>query len=406
LLSFFSFLECGNCGEKYDANQLQTVCNSCKKPLLANYDLEAVKDTINPTVFMQRPADMWRYWELLPVKEKKNMVSLGEGKTPLLALHKIPKTLGLKNLMIKDEGKNPTGSFKCRGLSAAVSKAKEFGVQKLVIPTAGNAGGALTAYAQRAGVNSCIIMPADAPQINKVETVVSGAPVFLVDGLISDAGKIAKELEPAGFFNVSTLNEPYRIEGKKTMGIEIAEDLNWKLPDVLIYPTGGGTGIIGIWKAFQELQTLGWINEIPTRMFAVQTDGCAPIVKAWNAGETESEFWEGAQTEAAGLRVPKALGDFLILKALKESGGGAVAVSDTELLADVRNLAAEGFFVCPEGGATLSGLKRLLDQGEIDKDEHIVLLNTGTGLKNAELFEVQPPVVRNANDVIKRLGLS
>lgn len=402
-LSFLQALKCGKCGKIYNATRLQTVCNVCVKPLLARYDLEGVKDAITPRIFKERTADMWRYWELLPVKEEKNKISLGEGATPLLKLRKTAETLGMKELWLKDDGKNPTNTFKCRGLSVAVSKAKEFGVQKLVIPTAGNAGGALAAYAQRAGLEACVIMPADAPQITKIETTISGADVFLVDGLISDAGKIASELETVGFFNVSTLKEPYRVEGKKTMGLEIAEDLNWELPDVIIYPTGGGTGIIGIWKAFKELNTLGWIDEIPTRMFSVQSEGCAPIVKAWREGKDESGFWEGAKTVAAGLRIPKPLGDFLILRALKESHGGAVAVSDEELLEDVQTLASEGFFVCPEGGATLSGLKHLRDQGEIDKDEHVVLLNTGTGFKYAELFRADPPVIWHVKDILDRM---
>ncbi|MFQ6123803.1 MAG: threonine synthase [Candidatus Heimdallarchaeota archaeon] len=399
-MSFLQALQCGKCGKTYEATHLQTVCNDCAKPLLARYDLEGVKDAITPRVFKERPADMWRYWELLPVKEQKHKISLGEGVTPLLQLRKTAKALGMKELWLKDDGKNPTNTFKCRGLSVAVSKAKEFGVRKLVIPTAGNAGGALAAYAQRAGLEAYVIMPADAPQITKIETTISGAHVFLVEGLISDAGKIARELETAGFFNVSTLREPYRVEGKKTMGLEIAEDLNWELPDVIIYPTGGGTGIIGIWKAFKELETLGWISEIPTRMFSVQTEGCAPIIKAWREGKDESEFWEGAKTVAAGLRIPKPLGDFLILRALKESNGGAVAVKDEELLEGVQKLAMEGLFVCPEGGATLSGLKHLRAQGEIDKDERVVLLNTGTGIKYVELFNADLPVIRNVQDIL------
>jgi len=338
---------------------------------------------------------MWRYWELMPVWERENLVSLGEGWTPMTETSRLGEELGLDSLYVKDEGLIPTGTFKSRGMSAAVSKAKELGVERLALPSAGNAAGAMCAYAARAGMPAYVFMPSDAPKVNKVESEVVGARVVLVDGLITDAGKLVKEgTDEMGWFNLATLGEPYRVEGKKTMGLEVAEQFDWQLPDVIIYPTGGGTGIIGMWKAFNELEEMGWIGPERPRMISVQAAGCAPIPRAYEEGEEESEYWEDAETMAAGLRVPKALGDFLVLNAARESGGKALAVSDDEIMKALRLIAEkEGLFTCPEGAATLAGLQKMMDNGEVDRDESVVLFNTGTGLKYTDLFKVEAPTV-------------
>jgi threonine synthase len=332
---------------------------------------------------------MWRYAELLPVQNDNNIVSLGEGFTPLIAAGRLGGALDLPHLYIKDESANPTGSFKARGLSAAVSMAKELGLKKLAIPSAGNAAGAMAAYAAHAGLQSYIFMPADTPRANIREAEVFGAQVNLVDGLISDCGRIvAERKDKEGWFDLSTLKEPYRIEGKKTMGYELAEQLGWELPDVILYPTGGGTGLIGMWKAFREMETLGWIGSRRPRMVTVQSAGCAPLVRAFQNNETSAEFWHDAQTIASGLRVPRAIGDFLILQALRESDGTAVAVEDSELVDAMKMCGRlEGLFLCPEGATCLPALRKLVEAGWIGADEKVVVFNTGTGLKYLEVFD-------------------
>ena len=393
-MSQLTHLECSKCGERHDADQVQTVCKQCGKPLFARYDLERAKETLTKRDLVGRVSSMWRYREILPVRRSENVVTLGEGWTPLIPTRRLGESLGLKNLLVKDEGIIPTGSFKARGLSAAISKAKELGIKRVALPSAGNAAGAIAAYGARAGIEVYVFMPEDAPKVNAVESDVVGGKVVFVKGLISDAGKLVKDgAQEMGWFNVATLGEPYRVEGKKTMGLEVAEQLDWKLPDVIIYPTGGGTGIIGMWKVFDELEEMGWIGSERPRMVSVQAEGCSPIVKAYIEGKEESQFFEGANTVAAGLRVPKALGDFLILNAVRESKGTAIAVSDEELMADVRLISRlEGIFACPEGAATISALRKMVEAGEVDRDESIVLFNTGSGLKYTDLFDVKAPI--------------
>ncbi|MFQ5606293.1 MAG: threonine synthase [bacterium] len=386
--SYLSHLICSHCDTVFDHEMLQTFCHTCNKPLLAVYDLEQARSKMRKRDFAVRPADLWRYHELLPVMDPTHVVSLGEGFTPVMPLPQLGKKHDLPHLWVKDEAQIPTGSFKARGLSAAVSKARELGVQKVAIPSAGNAAGALAAYAARAGMACFIFMPRDVPKINIIESKITGARVTLVDGLISDCGKlVAEKKSKMGWFDVSTLKEPYRLEGKKTMGLEIAEQFNWTLPDVIVYPTGGGTGLIGMWKAFAELQELGWISDHKPRMISVQSTGCDPITRAFVEGKEASEFFEDADTLAAGLRVPKAFGDALILKALKESQGLAVSVTDAEIMDAVSELASsEGLFVCPEGAATWAAVKQLKSRGEIAASDKIVLFNTGSGLKYPEIF--------------------
>ncbi|MDP7208167.1 MAG: threonine synthase, partial [Candidatus Bathyarchaeota archaeon] len=312
-MSYFTHLECSKCGHWHDINKVQTVCVECGKPLFARYDLEALKSDVSPADLVGREASMWRYWELLPVKNKANKVSLGEGWTPLTQVKHLGKAIRLPDLWIKDEGIIPTGTFKARGLAMAVSKAKELGIEKIALPSAGNAAGAMAAYGARARMESYVFMPVDAPDVNKIECQIVGAKVFLVNGLITDAGKmVADGIPDMGWFPLSTLKEPYRVEGKKTMGIEVVEQFEWSLPDVIIYPTGGGTGIIGMWKVFDELEELGWIGSERPKMVSVQASGCAPIPKAFEEEKGESEFWQNAETLATGLRVPHALGDFLV----------------------------------------------------------------------------------------------
>jgi threonine synthase len=385
--SYLSHLECTNCGKQHDCEALQTTCDACGKVLYARYDLDAAKRELTRETIEARPASMWRWFELMPVRHEANVVSLGEGGTPLLAAHGIEARLGAREVWIKEEGLNPTGSFKARGLSAAVSRAKELGVRKLAIPSAGNAASALSAYGARAGIETFIFMPADTPGAMKNECKVYGAHVELVDGLISDAGRIVRERGPAeGWFDVSTLREPYRAEGKKTMGLELAQQFAWKLPDVLVYPTGGGTGIVGMWKAFDELEALGWIGPERPRFVSVQAEGCAPIVRAYDAGVREAEPWQDAHTIAPGIRVPAAIADYLILDAIRDSRGAAVSVSDDEILAAMSEIARlEGVFAAPEGAAGYAGYKKLLAQGKLDPAESAVLFNTGSGLKTHEL---------------------
>jgi len=331
---------------------------------------------------------MWRYAPVLPLTKPANIVSLGEGMTPLVRTSRLGAKLGANDLWVKDEGVNPTGSFKARGMSCAVSMCLELGATKLAVPSAGNAGGALATYAAAAGLESNIFMPMDVPKANEIECRVSGANVTLVDGLISDCGRIVGERKKAeGWFEVSTLKEPYRIEGKKTMGYEVAEQFRWQLPDVIFYPCGGGVGLIGMWKAFEEMEALGWISSKRPKMIAVQADGCAPIVKAFEEGMPASIFWEGAATAASGLRVPKALGDFLVLKAVRDSGGTAIAVSDAEMIQACVDLASsEGIFAAPEGGSCVAALRKLLANGFLKADERMVIYNTGSGLKYLEVF--------------------
>ncbi len=382
--SYLSHLECSGCGKTYSHNEIHTFCSICQSPLLSHYDLEKVCQEVDRDQITRRKKGMWRWRELLPVLDEENQIFLGEGDTPLLSLPRLQKELGLVNLYVKDESSNPTGSFKARGLAAAVSKAKELGVEKVIIPTAGNAGGAMAAYAARAGLRAYIFMPRDTPFANIEESRMAGAEVILVDGLISDAAGMAGEKARAeGWFDVSTFKEPYRVEGKKVMGYELAESFDWQLPEVIVYPTGGGTGLVGMWKAFAELEALGWLkNTKRPRMVSVQADGCAPVVKAFQKGASFCDFWTNAQTIASGLRVPKSFADHLILQDIYDSEGTAIAVSDEAILESQKQLASmEGIFAAPEGAATLAALKELIKQGWVHPEERIVLFNTGSGLK-------------------------
>ena len=387
-MTFLTHLECGMCGNTLDAAKIWNLCPQCHKPLLARYDLEAAKKAINPEIIKQRPPDLWRYKEILPVTNPDNILTLGEGFTPLHHARRLGTVLNFENLYIKDEGLNPTGSFKARGLCMAVSRAKELGITSISIPTAGNAGGAMSAYAALAGMEAWVFMPKDVPEPFINECKALGASVTLVDGLITDCGKIAaEEVKKFGRFDMSTLKEPYRIEGKKTMGLELAEQMNWTLPDVIIYPTGGGTGLVGMWKAFDEMEKLGWIDSQRPRMVTVQSEGCAPMVKAFHEGKEFADPWQGAKTVADGLRVPAAVGDFLILRALRESNGTAIAVPDSEIM-ESSNLICrtQGIFPAPEGGAALAGFCRLRKQGWIKGHETVVLFNTGSGYKYYRLW--------------------
>ena len=367
----------------YAAGELHNVCTACGKPLLVRYDLSRASRSLTRDSLSSRRADMWRYREVMPVESDANIVSLGEGWTPLLHARRLGESLGMRRLHIKDESLNPTQSFKARGMSAAVSMALELGVRKLAAPSAGNAAGALAAYAASAGLEAYLFMPSDTPRANIVECEQTGAHVTLIDGLITDCGaEVARRKDAEGWFDVSTLKEPYRVEGKKTLGYELAQQLGWRLPDVILYPTGGGTGLVGMWKAFDEMEAMGWIGADRPRMVTVQAAGCAPIVRAFESGATHAAEFPNAATVASGLRVPKAIGDFLILDALRASGGAAVAVTDAELMAAVGEIGRlEGMFVAPEGAACLPALRILLDRGEVQRDEHVVLFNTGAGIK-------------------------
>jgi threonine synthase len=397
---YVSHLACPKCDATYDSEQIIQLCR-CGAPLLVHYDLERVEAAFRKEDLATRPPDLWRYQELLPVKGEVNRVCLGEGMTPLLPLKKLGREIGLPNLFMKDEGIIPTGTFKARGAAVGVSRAKELGIEALAMPTNGNAGAAWAVYCAAAGIKAIIVMPEDAPPIPRGECAISGAALYLVDGLISDAGKIvARAVADHGWFDASTLKEPYRIEGKKTMGLEIAEQFDWQLPDVILYPTGGGVGIIGIYKALQELEAMGWIRGKFPRLVAVQSTGCAPIVKAWQQNKSESEFWENAVTLAFGITVPKALGDFLVLEAIYKTDGCAVAVEDNEILkAEALMASREGTFVCPEGAATLSAAVQLAREGWIKPEERVVLLNTGSGLKYPETVVTQPPVLSPEDDL-------
>jgi threonine synthase len=382
-------LECSFCKREYEARRVHSVCTECGKPLLVRYDLKRIaKFLTRPSLYARRP-DLWRYREVLPVRREDNIVSLREGWTPLLHVRTLGESLGMTELYVKDESLNPTQSFKARGMSVAVSMAKELGIKKLAAPSAGNAAGALAAYAARARIGAYLFMPRDTPRANIIECEAAGAHVTLIDGLITDCGaEVARRKDVEGWFDVSTLKEPYRVEGKKTMGYEVAEQLAWVLPDVIIYPTGGGTGLVGMWKAFDEMQQLGWISEKRPRMVSVQAAGCAPIVRAFELGERFAAEFQNSATVASGLRVPKAIGDFLILDALRESGGTAVAVTDYEPIDGALELArSEGIFAAPEGGACVPALRKLLERGDIKPDEKVVLFNTGSGIKYLDAFE-------------------
>jgi threonine synthase len=380
-------LECSKTGEKYEPGQIHGLSKQ-GWPLLVRYDLDTIRRQWDRVALANAPHTMWRYAPILPVRSPSNIVSLQEGFTPLHKLHRLGPQFECDDLWLKDEGVNPTGSFKARGLSCAISMCRELGIRKVAIPTAGNAGGALAAYAAAAGMEAHVFMPRDVPRANFIEAQAFGAKVTLVDGLISDcARRVSEGKEREGWFDVSTLKEPYRIEGKKTMGFEAAENFGWNLPDAIFYPTGGGVGMIGMWKAFDELQQLGWIGPKRPKMIAVQAEGCAPIVRAFERGEESSEFWQGAATAASGLRVPKALGDFLVLQAVRESGGTAVAVSDDEMMNAAQQLASsEGLFIAPEGGACLAALKKLRASGFLSRNERILIYNTGSGYKYLEAW--------------------
>ena len=356
------------------------------------YDLKTASAALTKSSLQGRVSTLWRYRELLPLEDDANLVSLGEGFTPLLEAKNLVREFGMQRLWIKDEAQNPTGSFKDRGLSLAVSRAKELGVKKVAIPSAGNAGGSLSAYAARAGIEAYVFMPKDTPAANQIEARQYGAHLTLVDGLINDCGRIIAERKAAeGWFDVSTLKEPYRVEGKKTMGYEIAEQLNWKLPDVIIYPTGGGTGLIGMWKAFQEMEELGWIGSKRPRMVSVQAAGCAPVVKAFTEGKENAEPWPQAETVASGLRVPQAVADFLMLRALRESNGTALSVSDDEMLAEIPRVGrAEGIFSCPEGAACVAALRHLTEQKWIKTTDEVLIFNTASGLKYLDVLQPAP----------------
>lgn len=387
---FLTHLECSKTGKIYDSNSLHNLSES-GAPLLARYDLDKISKEITRDDFKDREPDMWRYRELLPVREDVSPISLGEGFSPLRRVDRLAGEIGMNNLFIKDESMNPTGSFKARGISAAISGALQRGAKAFAIPSAGNAAGALAAYAAEAGTEAYVFMPKDTPEAFKLECDYYGAHVELIDGLITDCGQIVQERkEVEGWFEVSTLKEPFRLEGKKTMGYELAEQSGWELPDVIIYPTGGGTGLIGMWKAFEEMERLGWIGSKRPRMVSVQTKGCAPIVKAFSNKMKSADPWQNAQTVVSGLRVPNAVGDFLILNALYESGGEAVAVTDQELISYSKLMAQHtGILPAPEGGATLAALMKLKERQLVEKDEKVVLFNTGTGLKYLEALGME-----------------
>lgn len=382
--SYFNNLVCTYCFKPYPADVVINLCPDCQKPIFAQYDLDNLKTNLSPADLLGRRMDMWRYWELLPVKTPGNAVTLGEGLTPVISVDHLCNSFDIAGLFIKDESQNPTGSFKARGLSMAMSRCKELGISGVVLPSAGNAGSALSAYAARANIHAHIFLPSDTPKKYIEECRMYGADVNLIDGLIDECGRIAREFAGKNnLFDLSTLKEPYRIEGKKTMGLEIAEQFRWELPDVIIYPTGGGTGLIGMWKAFRELEQLGWISNKYPRMVVVQADGCAPLVKAYENAQRFAQAWVNAHTEATGIRVPAAVGDFLISDIIKNSGGTAVSVSETEM-SDAQRLlmSKEGLGVCLEGAATYAALTKLSKNNLLKADDKVLIYNTGTPLKN------------------------
>ncbi|HEX3787149.1 MAG TPA: threonine synthase [Pseudonocardiaceae bacterium] len=393
--SALSHLDCSRTGERYEADEVQGVSDA-GVPLLARYDLDRVKATVTPADIAHRAPDLWRYHEVLPVRDPANIVTMGEGMTPLVPLAAYGKTIGVPQLLMKDEGVIPTGTFKARGAAVGVSRAAELGVKGVAMPTNGNAGAAWAVYAARAGMRSLIAMPVDAPSITRAECAIAGAELYLVDGLIGDAGKLINAAVRArsGYQEVSTLKEPYRLEGKKTMGYEIAEQLGWQMPDVIMYPAGGGVGLIGIYKAVLEMRELGWIGAKLPRLVAVQAEGCAPIVRAFESGMDVSVPFENAHTVAFGITVPKALGDFLVLEAVRATEGTAIAVSDDALLTEQRRLAREeGLFICPEGAACMAAAMQLRESGWLGADDQVVVLNTGTGLKYPETVTVDVPTL-------------
>jgi threonine synthase len=380
--TFVTHLECSETGKHYPPDRLYNLSDT-GKPLLVRYDMDALAASISKETLLERPPEFWRYREFLPVREAENIVRLGELMTPLIPSRFFDESLSMPSVLVKDEGRLPTGSFKARGIALAVSMAKELGVKRMAMPTNGNAGAALAAYCSRAGIESYVFCPDDTPEINVREIAFQGAHTFRANGLINDCGRIVGEgKKETGWFDTSTLKEPYRIEGKKTMGLELAEQLDWQLPDVILYPTGGGTGLIGMWKAFDELEAIGWIGSKRPRMVAVQAEGCAPIVKAFEEGKSHAEHWENAYTAAAGIRVPAAIGDFLILDAVRSSDGFATAVSDQVIL-DTQALIAhsEGMLLCPEGAATAAALIKEVDSGRIGRQDNVILFNCATGLK-------------------------
>ena len=399
-MSLVSHLECARCRKHLELGKVHNLCD-CGSPLLVRYQLAGIEGPALRRRLASRPPNLWRYRELLPVTRESSIVSLGEGFTPLLHARRLGERLSVPNLYLKDEGVNPTGSFKARGQAVAISMARELGLKKVAVPSAGNAGGAMAAYAAVAGMKALVCMPVGTPVVNRLECALLGAEVVLVPGSIKDCGRALREhIELEGWFDMSTLKEPYRVEGKKTMAYEVVEQLGGEVPDAMIYPTGGGTGLVGMWKAFDEMEELGWIGQKRPRLIAVQATGCAPMVRAYAAGAERAEEWVNPETIASGLRVPSAIGDFLILRALRESHGAAIAVSDGAMLDGIRQIAeTEGLVTAPEGGATLAALKRLLEEGSFARDDTVVLFLTGSGYKYLEAMQqaasrLQPPVER------------
>jgi threonine synthase len=398
--SFLTNLKCSYCNKEYSADIIQTTCTACGKVLLAQYDLESAKKVMSKDTILRRPGNMWRWFEIMPVRNPENVVTLGEGYTPLLPALRLGKPWGANKLYIKEEGVNPTGSFKARGMGAAVSKAKELGVKAIGAPSAGNAASALAAYGARAGIETYIFMPQDVPEMHRKEGYMYGSHVYLVKGLINDAGKIVRTLAgPRGWFDVSTLKEPYRQEGKKTMGLELAEHFDWELPDAVIYPTGGGTGIVGMWKAFDELEAMGWIGSKRPKMICVQSNGCAPIVKAYDEGKRHADLFPNANTIAGGLRVPIAIGDYLILDAIRASGGKALSVTDDEIRMAMKEMSQnEGVFASPEGAATYVAYKHLMNDSFLKPEESVVLFSCGSAFKNADMLPIGGEPIIDPND--------
>jgi threonine synthase len=392
LMPNVSHLECSLCATRFEANKIHNLC-PCGGALLVRYDLKTIRENWTRDSLAQSSPNIWRYWPVLPATRRETVVSLGEGMTPLLHTQRLGAAIGLPDLWVKDEGLNPTGSFKARGMTCAITMARELGITKIAVPSAGNAASAAAAYSAAAGIEAHIFMPADVPHANFIECKALGAHVTLVNGLISDCARIvAERKDQEGWFDLSTLKEPYRIEGKKTMGYEVAEQFGWQLPDAILYPTGGGVGLIGMWKSFEELEELGWIGAKRPKMIAVQASGCQPIVRAFERGEPRTEFWHDASTVAAGLRVPKPLGDFLTLKALRESGGTAVAVDDQEIIdAGIELATREGIFAAPEGAACIPALRKLLASGFLWPRDRVVVYNTGSGLKYLESYATRFP---------------
>jgi threonine synthase len=401
-VSFVTHLECANCGQQYDPAQVHNLCTQCQRPLWVRYDLAALKKAFSKEKLKQRPWTLWRYLEMLPIGDPSRIVTLEETVSPLLPARRLAAEFGIQHLFIKDESRLPTGSFKARGMALAISKANEFGIKKVAVPTAGNAGGALAAYGAKAGMEAYVFMPADTPAINQKECYLAGAKTYLVNGLITDCGRIVGEGKKVkGWFDVSTLKEPYRIEGKKTMGLELAEQLDWQLPDVILYPTGGGTGLIGMWKAFNELTALGWLKSPKKpRMISCQSEGCAPIANAFARGQRFATKFENAATIASGIRVPAAVGDFMILDAVRESGGIALATPEADIPKWMRLATSrEGIAICPETAVCFGALEVLLKRGEIKPDERVVVFNTGAAQKYPEAITEQLPLIDIAQPI-------